>query len=197
MKTNRIFLSFLATAALGAMLFLVSGPVRMPSVTAAERTSSAPSQVPPGPSPVRNQPFASVIKVAPFAYCYLTHQGPYTDIQQVIQAMVSETQAQNIHPTGPLMALFYNSPDQVPPDELLWEVGFPVMDQAMPEAPLNKKVWEYKTVARAFHVGPYERAGETIDRLMQWISEKGYAADGPVLERYLDMNPSTVSPDRS
>jgi|GEM_PF-422862 len=215
MKAKRIVLSFVLTAALGAALFLISGPVQMSGVDAAHQVSLAatadrtspggsvgPSpfaaarpQEPPVQNPTAQQPFA-VIKVAPFAYCCLTHQGPYSDIQQVIQALVSETQTQNIHPTGPLMAVYYNSPDQAPPEELLWEVGFPVTAQAMPEAPLAKKVWEYKTVARTFHIGPYERTGETIGRLMQWISEKGYTADGPILERYLDLNPNTVDPEK-
>jgi effector-binding domain-containing protein len=31
---------------------------------------------------------------------------------------------------------------------------------------------------------------------MEWINSNGYTADGPVMEQYLDMDPSSVRPDK-
>lgn len=132
----------------------------------------------------------SVIKVTPFAYVCIPHQGPFTAIEEVIGALMAASQSQNIHPTGPLFGVFYNSPSEVKPEELVWEIGFPVTPQAVPESPLVKKVWDNKEVARAIHVGPYEKTGDTIMRLGEWIASQGYKPDGPVFERYLDMNPN-------
>jgi effector-binding domain-containing protein len=142
-----------------------------------------------------DQPFSpSVIKVTPFAYACIPHQGPYTAIEEVIAALMAASQGQNIHPSGPLFGVYYNSPVVAKPEELVWEIGFPVTAQAVPEAPLVKKVWEYKEVARAIHVGPYEKAGDTIMKLGEWIASQGYTPDGPVFERYLDMNPNQTDP---
>ncbi len=136
----------------------------------------------------------SVIKVTPFAYVCIAHQGPYTAVQEVIAALMAASQSQNIHPAGLMFGVYYNSPSEAKPEELVWEIGFPVTAQAVPEAPLIKKVWEYKEVARAIHVGPYDQVGPTIMRLGEWIVSQGYKPDGPVFERYLDMNPNQIDP---
>ncbi len=136
----------------------------------------------------------SVIKVTPFAYVCIPHQGPYSAVQDVIAALMAASQSQNIHPAGLMFGVYYNSPMEVKPEELVWEVGFPVTAQAVPEAPLVKKVWEYKEVARAIHVGPYDKVGDTIMKLGEWFVSQGYKPDGPVFERYLDMNPNQTDP---
>lgn len=136
----------------------------------------------------------SVIKVTPFAYVCIPHQGPYTAIEEVISALMAASKSQNIHPAGALFGVYYNSPSEVKPEELVWEIGFPVTSQAVPESPLVKKVWEAKEVARAVHVGPYEKVGDTIMRLGEWIASQGYKPDGPVFERYLDMDPGQTDP---
>jgi effector-binding domain-containing protein len=136
----------------------------------------------------------SVIKVTPFAYVCIAHQGPYTAIEEVIRVLMTTSQSQNIHPAGLMFGVYYNSPSEVKPEELIWEIGFPVTAQAVPEAPLVKKVWENKEVARAVHVGPYEKTGDTLMRLGEWLASQGYKPDGPVFERYLDMNPNQTDP---
>ena len=140
--------------------------------------------------------FASIKTVEPFAYFCITHKGPLSDIADVITQLMQAVQAQNLFPLvrGPMVGVYYNSPAQVKPEELVWEVGFPVTEQAAPKAPLEKKTWNYKTVAEALHTGPYAKAGETIQRLMTWIGANGYVADGPTIERYLN-NPMQVKPE--
>ncbi len=136
----------------------------------------------------------SIREVAQFTYCCVEHQGPFTDMDSVIGQLMQAIQGQNILPRGPLVGVYYNAPDEVKPEELLWEVGFPVTEQATPVSPLIKKVWESKQVAVAVHVGPYEKTGGTILKLREWLVSQGYNPDGPVLERYLDMNPQQVDP---
>ena len=75
-----------------------------------------------------------------------------------------------------------------------WEIGFIVTAQASPQAPLIKQVWDHPTVASIVHVGPYEKSGETINRLMAWMKAEGYVADGPLLESYIN-NPMQVKPE--
>jgi effector-binding domain-containing protein len=58
-----------------------------------------------------------------------------------------------------------------------------------------KKVWEYRTVAVAMHVGPYAKGGLTVEKMMAWLAANGYESGGPVLERYLDQNPMGIKPE--
>ena len=58
-----------------------------------------------------------------------------------------------------------------------------------------KKIWEHRTVAVAMHVGPYAKAGATIEKMMAWLAANGYESGGPVLERYLDQNPMGMKPE--
>jgi AraC family transcriptional regulator len=114
----------------------------------------------------------------------------------VITQLMQAVQAQNLFPLvrGPMIGVYYNSPAETKPAELLWEVGFPVAEQAAPQAPLEKKTWDRTTIAEAVHTGPYAKIGETIQRLITWIGGQGYDVAGPMLERYLN-NPMQVKPE--
>jgi effector-binding domain-containing protein len=170
MKTIPVLFVFFA-AALGAAAFAAAGGAQDFSVT--------------------------VKDVEPFPYCAVSHKGPYTDMTAVIGELIAAMQAQGLFPQvrGPMVGVYYNSPGNTKPEDLSWEAGFAIAAQATPQLPLLKKVWEFKTVAVALHVGPYDKCGATIDRIMAWMAAHGYEAAGPVLDRYLDMNPMAVKPE--
>ena len=139
----------------------------------------------------------TVKDVDPFPYCAVSHKGPYTDMTAVIGELIAAMQAQGLFPQvrGPMVGVYYNSPVDTKPEDLSWEAGFAIAAQATPQLPLVKKAWEYKTVAVALHVGPFDKVGATIERIMAWMAAHGYEAAGPMLERYLDMNPMAVKPE--
>lgn len=138
----------------------------------------------------------SIKKISPFAYCCIPHKGPFTEIENVIKMLMGTSQSQRIYPAGPLIGIYYNSPDEVKPEELQWEIGFPITPQAVPLEPLEKKQWNFTLVATALHTGPYEKTGETILKILEWMKASHYVPAGPVLERYLDMTPSSVPPEK-
>lgn len=139
----------------------------------------------------------TVKDVEPFPYCAVSHKGPYTDMTAVIGELIEAMQAQGLFPQirGPMVGVYYNWPGDTKPEDLSWEAGFAIAAQATPQLPLVKKIWEYKTVAVALHVGPYDKGGAVVERIMAWLAAHGYEAAGPVLERYLDMNPMAVKPE--
>ncbi|MGD1010714.1 MAG: GyrI-like domain-containing protein [Candidatus Aminicenantales bacterium] len=152
---------------------------------------------PGGPTPRQSQePFASMKETAPFTYCSIAHKGPLTDISAVIGQLMQAMQGQSLFASvrGPMIGIYDNTPGKVKPEDLSWEVGFQVAEQASPQAPLTKKTWNYPAVAAAVHTGPYAKTGETIQRLMDWIKAQGLTAAGPILERYLN-NPMQVKPE--
>ena len=149
--------------------------------------------------PSLSQDLAVAVKeVQPFPYLAISHTGPYTDMGTVIGQLVCAFQAQGLFAQirGPMVGVYYDSPAATPPDQLSWEVGFVVTAQTTAEVPLMKKVWEHKTVAAALYVGPYDGVGPAIGKITAWIAANGYAVDGPVLERYLDQNPSAMDPSK-
>ena len=136
-------------------------------------------------------------KIEPFYYACVTHMGPIEDMQEVIGTLMTNMQAQNLlPPMGPMLGIFFTSPGLTKAEEMKWELGFPVTAQALVQQPLELKKWGYTTAAVCLHVGPYDKSVETINKVMEWISSNGYTADGPVMEQYLDMDPSSVRPDK-
>lgn len=137
----------------------------------------------------------TIQKSEPFVYVCLEMKGSFEGIQDAIGRLVQEMQAQNLVPAGPLLGIYYNSPEEVSEQNLEWEVGFPVTAQALVQGPLMKKEWSYPESVVCLHRGAYENTGETISKMLDWMEENGYRPAGPFLERYLDMNPEELKPD--
>ena len=137
----------------------------------------------------------SIEDITPFSYVCISHKGPFSDMEKVIGMLLSSMQSQNIRMTGSLFGVYYNSPQTVRSEELIWEVGFPVDPGAIPQRPLEKKLWNFTNVLVGLHVGPYSQIGQTIDRMREWMKVNNYMSDGPVLEKYLDMDPSSLLPE--
>jgi len=143
------------------------------------------------------QAAVEIREIKPFAYVCAPYKGPFTDMGKAIGVLMQNMQAQNLFPPlGPLFGVYYASPKDKKPEERTWEVGFPIAAQANPLKPLEKKSWNHTTVAVAMHVGPYAKTGETIDKILGWLASHGYEATGPVMERYLNMDPSGVKEEK-
>ena len=136
----------------------------------------------------------AVKTVEQFFYYCLPQKGPMAKIGESIGLLMQLSQNQNVWPGGPMVAVYYNSPDLVKEEDLEWEIGFPTTEQAMVQDPLKKKQWIFTTVAACLHQGPYDQLGESITKIVDWIQANGYAQNGPIMETYLDMNPEGVSP---
>ena len=136
----------------------------------------------------------SVREITPFNYVCIPHKGPLLDREKVAGNLVSAMQDQNIFQIGTILGIYYSSPETVQPEELIWEVGFPVASDAIPQKPLEKKEWNFTTVVIGLHVGPYTESSKTIQKMKEWMKANNYAVDGPILEKYLDMDPSRLMP---
>lgn len=54
------------------------------------------------------------------------HKGPYDTIGQAYGALVGWVQEQGYRPAGPMRDVYLTDPDQVPPEEYLTEIQWPV-----------------------------------------------------------------------
>jgi len=139
--------------------------------------------------------FASVKEVSPFSYCCIPHKGPLTEIEGVIMELMKAVQEQKISPAGPLIGVYYNSPYDVKPEELKWEMGFPVSAQVEVQAPLEKKEWKFTLVVSAIHKGPYEETGKTYYKMFEWMQANKLMPARPVMERFLNMPTPDTKPE--
>lgn len=137
----------------------------------------------------------TIQQVEPFPYVCLPHSGGFEDIEAVIGQMWQAMQEQNIFPMGGMIGVYHSDPTKVEAQNLKWEVGFPVSEQTSPLEPLEKRQWVFPTVASAIHVGPYDKTAETLAKMYDWIDANGYTQAGPILEKYMDMDPSKVDPN--
>ena len=170
-----LFLAFFLTSFTGQSLFLFSAKLSAQQLP-------APGQV-------------EIREVEPFVYCSLSREGSFSEIESAIAELMRYMQLQNVFPTGPMIGIFHGDPTLSDPNKIQWEIGFPVDQQAFVQAPLQKKQWTFTTVAVGVHEGPYEKTGETILKMREWLENNGYVQNGPVLERYLDSEPSKTTPD--
>jgi len=137
---------------------------------------------------------AKIKDVTPFTYACLECTGPYDQMAVKIPQFIGEFFKQKLVPAGTMVGIYLNSPALVKPAELKWSIGFIVAKDAVVAAPLIKAEFSYKKAASIIHTGPYEKVGETFDKLTKFIESSGLAMAGPVLEKYLN-NPQMVKPE--
>jgi effector-binding domain-containing protein len=136
----------------------------------------------------------TVKEIEPFSYCSVPHSGSFGDLSMVINSLLGVMMSQNISPSGDLIAIYHISPEGGIPENIQYEVGFPITAQALPTTPLMRKDWSYALVAAAEHRGPYDGLADVIDRMLDWIVNNQYQQDGPLLGRFLVIPSQDVRP---
>ena len=71
------------------------------------------------------------------------------------------------------------------PERIDAEVCVPVAGPAPVDDRIKAHVLPETTIVRTTHVGPYEELGTAYQALSEWVDDHGYAAAGPIRERYL------------
>jgi len=133
--------------------------------------------------------------IEPFYFVALKHTGPYEDHQKVITEFIGLFQQLNQEPTGPMMGIYYNDPSQVPAEKLQWAIAFPVKDSIMVKEPLICGKWTNRQIISYLYVGPYEETGKAYQLMDEYLAKENLVQSGPVIERFLDPDPSKVAPD--
>jgi AraC family transcriptional regulator len=135
-----------------------------------------------------------ILDSTPFSYAGLSCSGSYEQMGLKIGQFMQEFFKQKLTPAGPPFGLYLNTPREVKPEDLKWEIGFPVAKDAVVAEPLKKGEYGFRKVASAIHTGPYDKVGETYARMLKFVEANGYRVAGPCLEKYLN-NPMQVKPE--
>ena len=140
----------------------------------------------------------TVKKTEPITVAFISMKGPYTQISEAFGKLYGWIGEKRYIPAGPPMGVYFNAPEQVPTEELLWEIRSPIAGDVTPSGPdergLGIKSVERAEVAATIHKGPYDQVGATYGALAGWIAEKGYTIVGPPEEVYLS-DPGKTPPE--
>lgn len=135
----------------------------------------------------------SVKNLKPFKYICYQFVGPYSEFPRVREAFRWEFRNSRISPTGNEIAIFWNSPLKERPENLRWDIGYPVSSDQKDAGNMIVKEFNYSRGASTIHRGSYLYTYQTIRALYQWIAINGYAPiGGPCVEVYYDEYPENV-----
>ncbi len=124
---------------------------------------------------------------------YAQFKGSYSKIPEHMQEVGQWVMEDGLKMTGMVYGSYFNSPEEVPEDELEYEIGFSFEgDLKIQEGKLGFKMIPEHTVLASIHKGPYTEVGPVIHAIAEYASKNGYDIVGPVTEVYLN-DPSQVS----
>ena len=147
-----------------------------------------------GGQPETTAPGVSIQEDLTFWYASMEFGGSFDKMEKSVQTFIGEFFKQGLVPAGPMIGVYYNDPRQVKPEELKWDIGFVVNQDANVQAPLKKEECKAHTAAVYMHTGPYEMLGQAYEKIFKYADDNGYKSLWPVYDRYLN-NPMQVKPE--
>jgi effector-binding domain-containing protein len=103
-------------------------------------------------------------------------------IKTAIPELLGRLRLLGVGPSGPPFVIYH----EFGPEGIDAEVSVPIDDPVAAAGRIERRVLPAMTVARAVHVGPYEKLGDAYAALWNWIRGHGLETAGPVQERYLN-----------
>ncbi len=124
---------------------------------------------------------------------FMRYRGGYDKIPELIAEVVEWVTGKGLNMTGMIYGAYFNSPEDVPPEKLRYEIGASFEGSASDEGNVMVKIIPEHTVIATLHKGPYTEVGPVIHGLAEYADKNGYDIIGPVTEVYLN-NPNETDP---
>ncbi|KAF5088866.1 GyrI-like domain-containing protein [Methanobacterium aggregans] len=125
-------------------------------------------------------------KVKEYQAAFISYKGSYEKIPELLGRVVGFLMEKNLQIELPVYGAYFNSPHEVAPEELEWEVGAAFLGEVDPEDDVQiKKVPEHEAVSTVFK-GPYGEAASVYGSLFEHTAKNNYQIAGPVEEIYLN-----------
>lgn len=133
-----------------------------------------------------------VKKVEERQVAYIYHKGSYEELGELIGSVVRWLDTKDLQIAGPPFCIYYNSPKEVPPEELEYEVGIPFLGEAEEENEIKIDKIPEGEVISTVHKGPYSGNEEIYMALVDYAMENGFEIIETPMEIYLN-NPMEVA----
>ena len=124
---------------------------------------------------------------------FIRYRGSYDMIPELMDEVVNWVRNKNLNMTGMIYGAYFNRPDDVPPEQLFYEIGASFEGTAHDEGNVQVKIIPEHTAIATMHKGPYDMVGPVIEGLAKYAIDNNYDIIGPVTEVYLN-NPNDVKP---
>ncbi len=125
-------------------------------------------------------------KIPEYQVAFMHQKGSYEQIPETLGKVVGWLMGQTVEIQMPIYGVYYNSPHEVPEEELEWEVGAAFIGELEGTGEIQIKIIpEHEAVSTIFK-GPYGEAATVYMSLIEYATKKGYQIAGPILESYLN-----------
>lgn len=130
------------------------------------------------------------IKEKQVAYIFMI--GDYDQLPQLFYETVGYVIKKGMQITGPPYGTYHNSPMEMLPEELQFEVGIPFIGEVSGEGRVKiRKIPAHQAVSTVYK-GYYRQATQIYQALIEYAAENDHDIVGPVTEIYIN-NPMEVS----
>ena len=133
--------------------------------------------------------------IKPMTVAYISMKGNLSQIPESFGKLYSWIVGNNYNPVGPSIVVFYTVPEEVPDEDLRWELRSQLSGDVSEAEPDKDSIGVKKLaaakIAAAMYEGPYENTVSVYIALNSWVTENGYEINGPVEELYYN-NPLEV-----
>ncbi len=117
---------------------------------------------------------------------YIECKGSYLKIPDYMQELGMWVMDKGLEMTGLVYGTYYNSPEEVPEEELIYEIGFSVAGNIPEDEKIKSKTIAKHMVVAAIHKGPYTEVGPVIMGVAEYAISNGYNIVGPITEVYFN-----------
>lgn len=124
-------------------------------------------------------------KIGERQIAYINFKGSYEEIPVLMGEVVGFIMAKGLQMMGPPFSVFFNNPQEVPVEEVMYEIGIPFAGEAEEEGRVKIKTEPERLVLSTVYKGPYNECGNAIGALAEHAYKNGYEIVGPPMETYI------------
>ncbi|MBI5679897.1 MAG: GyrI-like domain-containing protein [Methanobacterium sp.] len=124
-------------------------------------------------------------KIGKRQVAYITYKGSYEEVPVLMGEVVGFIMAKGLQIMGPPFGVYFNSPQEVSVEELMYEISMPFAGEAEEEGRVKIKTMHEQLVISTIYKGPYSECGTAIGALAQYAYKNGYEIVGPPMETYI------------
>lgn len=116
---------------------------------------------------------------------YISFKGSYDEVPVLLGEVVGFIMAKGLQMAGPPFGIYFNSPQEVKEEELMYEIAIPFAGEAEEEGRVKIKIIPGQVVLSRVYKGPYSECGMALGTLAEYAYKNGYEIVGPPMEVYL------------
>jgi len=116
---------------------------------------------------------------------YITYKGSYEEVPVLMGEVVGFIMAKGLQIMGPPYGVYFNSPQEVAVEELMYEIAMPFAGEAEEEGRVKIKTTPEQLALSTVYKGPYSECGTAIGALAEYAYKNGYEIIGPPMETYI------------